>query len=160
MTAELAQAAFQRFVIALNRSRDPAALRAAVSDDVAIDRHGPGVRDTPGPVVQSFAGFDAVERWVHLTPPVVVFALAGAPDADGDHWKIEYALSAGEFHNGGIWRGRLAGDGRLASLQHQPFALPEQVLRGGAPAPLDAAKVDGEVHAEHHGAHGDHDHPH
>ncbi|HEY0192583.1 MAG TPA: hypothetical protein VGC42_15800 [Kofleriaceae bacterium] len=123
MTTELARAAFQRFVAALNRARDPAALHAAVTDDAVVERCAPGTRAAPGAVLQTFAGLGAVAPWVELTPAAVTFALAGEPHPDGDRWQIEYALSAGEFHNGGIWRARLAADGRIAELRHQPFAL-------------------------------------
>jgi hypothetical protein len=130
MSAEVWGAAFQRFVDALNRPRDGAALSAAVVDEVRIERHGPGERGV-APVVESFAGVAAVARWFARTPAAVRFTLAGAawPDRDGDGgaaWGIEYAIDAGEFHNGGIWIARLADDGRIASLSHHPFALREQ----------------------------------
>jgi hypothetical protein len=123
VSAELATAAFQRFVEALNQPRDGGALRRAVSDDVELDRHGPGTRDAPGPVAESFAGVAAVERWFARTPAIVRFSLAGAPRLTGDRWSIDYAIDAGEFHNGGTWRAILTADGKIASLQHQPFAL-------------------------------------
>ncbi len=116
-------AAFQRFVLALNHSRDDQVLRAAVADDIRIDRHGPGDRGV-APVVESFTGTAEVARWLARTPVVVTFALASAAQPEpGDSWAIEYAIHAGEFHNGGIWVARLAGDGRLAYLSHHPFAL-------------------------------------
>jgi hypothetical protein len=126
VTDSVAQA-FQRFADALNDPRDPARLRAAVTDDIVIDRHRPGERDTQ-PVLESFAGIAAVEQWLARTPPVVRFSLAGAawPAADGDaadRWGIAYAYDAGDFHHGGIWLARLAGDGRIAALSHQPYAL-------------------------------------
>jgi hypothetical protein len=117
------RAAFQRFVDALNQSRDEAMLRAAVTDDVRIDRYRPG---EPGAttVAEAFAGFAEVVRWFARTPVVVRFSLAGPParEADGA-WRVEYAIDAGEFHNGGIWLARLAADGRIAILAHHPFAL-------------------------------------
>jgi hypothetical protein len=120
---ELARAAFQRLVDALNQSRDEAMLRAAVTDDVHVDRYRPGDPGTAA-LAEAFAGVAEVVRWFARTPPVVTFALAGAPalDADGS-WRVHYALSAGEFHNGGIWLARLAADGRIATLAHHPFAL-------------------------------------
>lgn len=127
VSLEAAHTAFQRFAEALNRARDPAAVRAAVTDDVQIDRHAPGARTAPGqlaaPVVESFTGLAEVERWFVRTPPIARFGLAGAPWPDGDTWAIEYTIVAGEFHNGGIWLARLAGDGRIAFLSHRPFAL-------------------------------------
>ena len=118
-----ADAAFQRFVDALNHSRDEAVLRAAVTDDIRIERHRPGDRGT-APVAETFTGIAEVARWLARTPLVVVFSLAGAarPDIDGA-WAVEYAITAGEFHNGGVWIARLADDGRLAVLSHHPFAL-------------------------------------
>jgi hypothetical protein len=121
-----ASAAFLRLVDALNHSRDEARLRAAVSDDVRLERHAPGERGT-SPAVESFDGIAAVIRWFARTPPVVRFSLTGAPalEADGA-WRIAYAIDAGEFHNGGIWLARFASDGRIAFLSHHPFALRDQ----------------------------------
>ena len=125
MSVEVWGAAFQRLVDALNRSRDDGALRAAVTDEVRIDRHAPGERGA-APVVESLAGIAEVARWFARTPPQVRFSLAGAawPDT-GDAWGVEYAIDAGEFHNGGIWIARRADDGRIAHLAHHPFALRE-----------------------------------
>jgi hypothetical protein len=53
----------------------------------------------------------------------VRFSLAGAASPEADGWVVEYAIDVGEFHNGGIWFARLAGDGRIALLTHHPFAL-------------------------------------
>jgi hypothetical protein len=122
---EPASAAFQRFVDALNQSRDEALLRAAVTDDIHLERFRPG---EPGAtaVAEAFSGVPEVVRWFARTPPVVRFSLAGAPALEPDGaWRVEYALSAGEFHNGGIWVARLAGDGRITRLAHHPFALRE-----------------------------------
>lgn len=120
--SDVARAAFQRLVDALNHSRDPVRLRAAVTDDICIDRHSPGA---PGvaPVAESFTGIAEVEVWFARTPPVVRFGLAGEPSLDDDRWRIEYALDAGEFHNGGFWLARLADDGRIVALSHHPFPL-------------------------------------
>src|SRR5262245_21532643 len=106
VTLEAALAAFQRLVDALNRARDPALLRAAFADDIALARHAPGERGI-APLVESFTGIAEVERWFARTPPVVQFSLAGAPwpapdddsDAAADRWGIEYAYDAGDFHN-------------------------------------------------------------
>lgn len=123
--SELAHAAFARFAVALNRSRDPDALHAAITDDIELQRHAPGSRDTPGPVAEAFAGFAEVERWLHRTPPVITFSLAGAVEPASGQWKIEYAYETenAEFRNGGLWVAALAGDGRIAWLAHRPFAL-------------------------------------
>ena len=123
MTIDPAGAAFQRLADALNRARDPVLLRAAVTDDIRIDRHAPGERGT-APVVESFAGVAEVERWFARMPAGVAFSLAGTawPDAGGG-WGVEYAYDAGEFHHGGIWIAWLGGDGRIALLSHHPFAL-------------------------------------
>ncbi|HEX7836669.1 MAG TPA: hypothetical protein VF469_04350 [Kofleriaceae bacterium] len=122
---EAASKAFQRLVDALDRPRDPVLLRAAVTDDVRIDRHAPGDRAT-APVAETFTGIAEVERWFARTPPSVRFGLAGAArlEPEPEHaWAIEYTIDAGEFHNGGVWLARLAADGRIAILSHHPFAL-------------------------------------
>jgi hypothetical protein len=134
VSLDAARAAFQRFAAALDQPRDPALLRAAVSDDIALDRHAPGERGV-APLVESLTGIAAVAQWLARTPPTVRFGLAGdvspAPAgsgggaADADRWAIEYAYDAGDFHNGGIWIARLAPDGRIAHLSHHPFALRE-----------------------------------
>ena len=123
MSADAWTHALQRFVDALNRPRDPAALTAAVTDDIHIDRHRPGERRA-APIAETFTGLAAVAAWFARTPPATQFSLAGAPTAHADgSCTIEYAIAAGEFHNGGIWIARLAGDGRIAFLSHHPFAL-------------------------------------
>lgn len=133
MSLDDARAAFHRLVAALDRPRDPALLRAAVTDDIALDRHAPGERGV-APIAESFAGIAAVEAWFARTPGGVAFSLAGdaaaAPAGSGaaagdDRWTIEYAYDAGDFHHGGIWIARLASDGRIAHLSHHPFALRE-----------------------------------
>ena len=123
MSSEAPQAALQRFVDALNRPGDGAVLAAAVADEIRIDRHAPGAFGA-APIVESFTGVAEVARWLARTPPETAFSLAGpaAPEAGGG-WRVEYAIDAGEFHNGGIWVARLAGDGRIAFLSHHPFAL-------------------------------------
>jgi len=115
----------QRFVDALNRPRDAEVLRAAVTDDVRIDRHGPGERGI-APVAETFVGITEVAGWLARMPPVITFARAGTvwPDG-GDAWgsAYDYATHDGAFRHGGIWVARLAEDGRIAFLSHHPFAL-------------------------------------
>jgi hypothetical protein len=131
MSIERWGAAFQRLVDALNQPSEAAALSAAVADDIRIDRHAPGERGI-APVVEAFDGLAEVARWFARMPAGVTFSLAGAvwPDgADGDGGAgggacgVQYAIVVGEFHNGGIWIARLAGDGRIAFLSHHPYAL-------------------------------------
>jgi hypothetical protein len=125
--------ALQRFADALNHARDPARLRAAVTDEVRLDRHAPGERAT-APIAESFAGVIELERWFARMPGGVQFALAGAAWAEPDGgWGVEYAYHAGDFHHGGIWIARLAGDGRIARLSHHPFALRDAPGPPGAP---------------------------
>lgn len=132
--------AFQRLADALNRPRDPALLRAAMIDEIRIERHTPGPRDAASgaapvvaPVVESFVGVAEVADWFARTPPIARFALAGAVWPDGDAWGIEYAIEAGEFRNGGTWLAQLAADGRIAFLSHRPFALRDGAGSPGAP---------------------------
>lgn len=140
-----ATAAFQRFADALNRARDPGVLRAAVTDDVRIDRHAPGER-TAAPVVESFAGVAKVEGWFARMPGGVRFTLAGAAWTEPDGgWGVEYAYDAGDFHHGGIWIARLAGDNQLALLSHHPFALRDAP---GPPGVPHAHGGSGRLHGE------------
>lgn len=123
MTAEIWAAAFQRFADALNHSRDPARLAAAVRDDVRVDRYRAGDRATAA-LADTFAGAAAVARWFGHTPATSRFRLAGAPRPEPDGaWLVEYAIDDGAFHNGGLWLAQLADDGRIAYLAHHPFAL-------------------------------------
>jgi hypothetical protein len=138
-------AVLQRFADALNHAREPARLRAAVTDDVRIDRHAPGDR-AAAPIAESFAGVVEVERWFARMPGGVRFALAGAAWAESDGgWGVEYAYDAGDFHHGGIWLAWLAGDGRIARLAHHPFVLRD------APAPPGAPHADGGAGHSHGG---------
>lgn len=145
---ELATAAFQRLVEALNHSRDGAVLRAAVTDDVQLERHGPAARGEDARIAESFAGVDEVGRWFARMPTVITFSLAGDARADGDdRWAIEYAYDAPDIHHGGMWHARLAADGRIAALSHRPFAL---AIAGAA------TQAHGHDHSGHD--HGGHDH--
>jgi hypothetical protein len=162
VSAELAAVAFQRFADALNRSRSSSRLRAAVGDDVQLDRHDPGPRDgqRPGRLAESFAGFNAVEGWIHRMPPVITFSLSSevspGPAADagpGEVWQVryDYVINNADFRNSGMWVARLTTDGKIAWLAHRPFVLP------GPP------EVDSEppaAHHHHHHAHGDGHHHH
>jgi hypothetical protein len=126
VSADVAHAAFRCFIEALNRSRDGAALYAAVLEDIRLERHAPGERGV-APLAETFTGIAEVARWLLRMPLAITFALAGAAWADGpERWGIEYAYQAGEFHHGGIWIARLAGDGRIAFLAHHPFALRDE----------------------------------
>ncbi len=117
-------ASFAAWVAALTHPRERAYLVAAVADMVRIERHASVERDAePGPPAEVFDGVDAAERWLRRLPARVTFALVGAPVADGDRWRIEYALEVDGFDNGGVWLARLADDGRLLHLSHRPFPL-------------------------------------
>ena len=123
MSAELSQAAFVRFIAALHHPRDAEVLAAAVTETIELHRHVPGERGAITAIAESFTGRAQVAGWLARTPPVVRFSLDGAATAEGELWLVAYAIDAGEFHNGGLWRARLAHDGRIALLSHHPFAL-------------------------------------
>jgi hypothetical protein len=163
-----ATAAFERFRDALSAARDPARLRAAVVDEIRIDRHVPGPRGS-APLAETFAGIAEVERWFARSPAAVQFSLAGSARVDeGDvaegapaRWSIEYAYDAADFHNGGIWTSRFAGDGRIASLSHHPFALRDDPP--ASPGTPHAHGGSGHSHGDvphAHGSHGSHGHGH
>jgi hypothetical protein len=128
MSPEAARPAFERLIAALHEPRNAALLTAAVTPDIQIQRHTPGERGAVTAVAETFAGAAEVAGWLARTPPVVRFSLVGQPVAEAaEVWTIEYAITAGEFHNGGVWRAQLASDGRIAALSHHPFALPPGV---------------------------------
>ena len=123
MTADPARAAFARLVDALNAPRDEALQAAAFAADIDIERYQPGPRGEAA-LAQRLRGAAEVARWFARTPPISQFRLAGEPAREPDgRWLIEYAISAGDFHNGGVWCARLADDGRIVALAHHPFAL-------------------------------------
>ena len=135
-----AAASFAAWIAALVHPRDHAPLRAAVRDDVRIERHGPIARgaEPVAPAAEVFVGVDAAERWLYRLPPDVRWTIVGAPMAEGEAWRVEYALEVAGFVNGGIWVARFADDGRLAHLSHRPFPLPDQDRAAAdAPAPHD-----------------------
>jgi hypothetical protein len=149
-------ATFAAWIAALAHPHDRAALVAAVDDAIHVERHAWVFRDRePGPPAEIFDGVDAVERWLRRLPAGVTFTLVGDPVAVGDAWQIEYALAIADFRGGGVWRARLADDGRVRALSHRPFPLrPED----GGPA-VDAAGSASPTSAEPTCAH-DHHHDH
>lgn len=122
-----ANASFASWIAALMHPRDREHLVAAVDDAARIERHGPLERGAEPPApLEVFDGIDAIERWLYRLPPRVTFSLVGDATADGDGWRVEYALEVDGFANGGIWVARFAGDGRLLLLSHRPFPLPDK----------------------------------
>ena len=112
------RAAFARLVDAINAPADRARLDRAVTPDILVERHAPD-----GALAEHFVGVDALAGWFARTPAGCVFALVDEPrPVDAAH-EITYAITVGEFHNGGRWVATFAPDGRIATLTHLPFSL-------------------------------------
>lgn len=112
---------FDKYLAAMNATRDRAALAAAVTDDIVIERHAGG---DPGPLAQVYTGLAEVADWFARTPPRCVFALLGAPArGPDDTWRVGYSIAVDDFYNTGVWIARFAADGRVTHLWHQPHAL-------------------------------------
>lgn len=115
---------FALWIIALDRRGEPAAVEDAVAADARIERHGPLERGAPpGEPLEVFVGVAEVGRWLRRLPPRVTWVMIGQPIAEGDTWRVEYAISVDGFDNGGEWLARFDADGRLAYLSHRPFPL-------------------------------------
>ncbi len=97
-------------------SRAPAADEPHVREGHAHEAHAPA-----GPEGHVHAAHE-----LHAGDRVVDVDAADAVERRPG-WAIEYAITAGEFRNGGIWRALIAADGRIAALSHHPFALPPGV---------------------------------
>lgn len=123
-------ASFARWLAALAAPHDQALVVAAVTDGARVERHGAMERGAePGPPAEVIEGVDAVGRWLRMLPPRVTWSVVGDAVADGDAWRIEYALEVNGFENGGVWIARFADDGRLAYLSHRPFPVPDKWRR-------------------------------
>jgi hypothetical protein len=110
--------AFARLVDAINAPTDHELLDRAVAPTVQVDRHAPD-----GALAERFAGRDALAGWFARTPAGCVFALVDEPrPVDAAH-EVTYAITVGEFRNGGRWVATFASDGRIATLAHLPFPL-------------------------------------
>jgi hypothetical protein len=110
------EAAWARWVQALNAYGDLSITRRAVHEAVRLERCGVG--GERGQVVQGIEGLEAVNAWLALTRDVCTFTL-GPVDEDG----ARYAITAGDFTGGGQWTATWADDGRLATLRHEPDDL-------------------------------------
>jgi hypothetical protein len=116
--------ALARWLEALNARGDQAATRRAVDDEVRIERCG--FHATRDQVLEVLNGAVAVNDWLALTRDVVEFRLDGDSRCDaGGEIAARYAVvvEAANFRGGGEWHLRLANDGRIAWLRHQPDDL-------------------------------------
>jgi hypothetical protein len=129
--SSLASSLFGRLVAVLNApSRQ--GIAATFSEDAAIDRHGGGTAEAPGPLLETFEGHDQIEQWLALLPPAKFsFAIKGeAPLQRGDDPALPrtaYSICGPDpFENTGFWVARLDDSGeRIRWLSHRPFALHE-----------------------------------
>lgn len=121
---------FARLVALLNEP-SRAGIASTFCEDAAIDRHGGGDAEEPGPRLEIFEGHEQIERWLLLLPPgKFSFALKGAaplqPGDDPELPRTAYSIFGPDgFENTGFWVAKLDEDGRIRWLSHRPFALTE-----------------------------------
>lgn len=113
------QLAIARWLDAVNSRGAAEDVKAALTEDAVVERYGFGERK--GELAHTFRGHDEISEWLARAPAGTVFRLAGRVEGD----NVRYALAVDGFHNGGEWRWRLGGDGRIAWLRHDPDDLPE-----------------------------------
>lgn len=129
-SASVPSSPFARLVELLN-APSPEGIAAIFADGAAIDRHGGGDAEAPGPLLETFSTPEEIARWLALLPPGKFrFALKGdAPLQPGDDPALPrtaYSIFGPDgFENTGFWVAELADDGRLRWLSHRPFALTE-----------------------------------
>ncbi len=168
--------ALERWLDALRGFGASEPVVAAMADDAEVLRFG--WDDRRGVLGERFRGHDEIAAWCGRSPREVRFDLAEPPvPGPDDTWIARYRISLGDFRNHGNWQLRLADDGRIARLEHQPEDLPQE-WRDGVPegmrlpgmettrAELEAAAQAYAADPERHraiatGEHGhDHDHEH
>lgn len=117
--------ALERWLAALHGRGERSSIEAALTPEACIERHAPAPRATLGQATEPaerIEGHEAIARWLARTPVEATFTLAEPPRQEADWVVVAYAISAGDFHNGGLWRVRLEGE-RIAHLAHYPSAI-------------------------------------
>ena len=120
--ASAAQVALDRWLAALNRPQDGDLIAAAVSEQVAIWRHGN--YEHRGEIVERFEGLQQATEWFARCPADIRFELGeGAAHVADGVWRARYAVVAEDFRGGGLWCFRLCDAGKIAWLEHIPDEL-------------------------------------
>lgn len=119
------EAAAGRFAAMLTARGAEDAVAAALADECVLTHFGNF--EERGQVVKRLEGAAAIAAWAGTSPEATTFALASPVtlDADGETGIVRYLVTASfGFRNHGEWRLRLAPDGRVAAVSHQPDELP------------------------------------
>ncbi|NOY27611.1 MAG: hypothetical protein GXP62_17235 [Oligoflexia bacterium] len=129
-------------------------MQAAFAPDARVERHGWDA--SRGHVMESFTGHTQIAAWCARSPRNVQFDLCSTPVRQGETIAARYSVRVGDYENHGMWRAKLAEDGRLSWL-HQPDDLPDE-WRDGVPAGKSLGPPSPEVvTAAAHGHKHDHD---
>ena len=124
-TKRIALHAMHRWLQAINGRGHAATTALALSEDATVERYGFG--QDRGTVMETFVGYAAINAWFALTREICQFQLMQAISSDESGFiSCRYQVTAGEFIGGGLWQARLAADGRIAWLSHQPDELAEK----------------------------------
>lgn len=118
--------AIERWIAALNTSLDGALTPLAFTEDAVIERCG--VKANRDKVLDTHSGHIEIAAWVARVPEGTVFTrtsdvAAETGDAGETLWTARYRITVEDFEGGGLWRVRLAEDGRLSWINHQPDDL-------------------------------------
>ncbi len=117
--------ALHRWLAALNAPLDAAVVRAAVSEDVEILRHGND--EWRGQVVEQFHGVDEAVEWFSRCPPRIHFEMVSGPKSGEDGlWTARYCLQVDDFRGGGELRYRVDDHQHICWLEHVPDELAER----------------------------------
>lgn len=120
--SKTALAAVQKWIDALNCQGLGESVPNAIAVDAIVHRYLPTAK-APNAV---FSGHDIIKDWAQRTPPALTFSLIDNSFVDrGELFEVRYQVAALGWTNRGTWRMRLADDGRIAEIHHQPDPLPE-----------------------------------
>ncbi len=151
---------WELFVKALNGSDRRSALAQAFDPAAQVRRYGyHGSRDE---ILEQFQGLEQLVAWLDRTPTTIAFELCPQTLAPlgQDQWTVRYRLTApDDFVGGGLWLGRMGGDGRLVELEHRPDDLDPKYGAAVAERPLASHRSDHQhAHAHDHVQDRHHDH--
>lgn len=116
------RAALDLWVVALNGRGEKDLVEAAVDENAQVERFG--FRERSGRLAETFVGAKSVAEWMTRTPEGTVFGVEGPVSVSEQDGVLvgaaRYKLEVKYFTGGGHWSFRLAPDGRIAWLAHEP----------------------------------------